>query len=180
MAATPTGPLFRTPTSKCLARLRQHARHLLWLACCVCANSASGNYGPLIDEAASLHGIDASLVRSVIQIESGFNATALSPKGAAGLMQLMPHTARMYGVANVFDPAENIQAGTKHLAGLLRQFDQNVPLALAAYNAGAQAVVRAGNRVPDYPETRNYVERVVRRHRDMASPRTHASAARLM
>lgn len=113
-------------------------------------------------EAALRHGVDPVLVRAVIGVESAWNPRAVSPKGAAGLMQLMPQTARRYGVADRFDPAQNVDAGVRYLRDLLGMFRGDLPLALAAYNAGEGAVLRHGGRVPPYPESRRYVERVLR------------------
>jgi soluble lytic murein transglycosylase-like protein len=116
-------------------------------------------YRDLIDRASSTHGVDPRLVRAVIQVESAFQSGARSPKGAMGLMQLMPETARRYAVRNPFDPAANVEAGTRYLKSLLDRFPLN--LALAAYNAGEAAVERFGG-VPPYPETRAYVGRVLK------------------
>lgn len=115
----------------------------------------------LISTHATAHGVSADLVRSVIQAESAFNPTALSVKGAMGLMQLMPATAAEYGVTNAYDPAENIRAGVAYLKNLLTRYSNNAELALAAYNAGPGAVEKYGA-VPPYRETRNYVERIRR------------------
>jgi hypothetical protein len=117
-------------------------------------------YDDLIEQHAGVHGLSADLVRAVIQVESGFNARAVSPKGAMGLMQLMPSTATAYGVVDPFDPAENIRAGTAYLRRLLNRYDNRVELALAAYNAGPGAVDRHGEQVPPYRETRDYVRRI--------------------
>ena len=97
---------------------------------------------------------------AVIRVESGFNPRAVSPKGAQGLMQLMPATASQLGVRNVFDVAENIDGGVRHLRGLIERFDNNLPLALAAYNAGERAVLQYGG-IPPYPETEQYVARIL-------------------
>jgi soluble lytic murein transglycosylase-like protein len=113
----------------------------------------------LIDRASLTHGVDARLVRAVIQVESAYQSSARSPKGAMGLMQLMPETARRYAVTNPFDPAANVEAGTRHLRSLLDRFP--LSLALAAYNAGEGAVERFGG-VPPYPETRAYVGRILK------------------
>jgi soluble lytic murein transglycosylase-like protein len=116
-------------------------------------------YEDLIVQHATEHDISADLVRAVIQVESGFNPLARSYKGAMGLMQLMPATARALGVSNAYDPAQNIRGGVAYLKQLLTRFGSNIELALAAYNAGPQAVNRYGT-VPPYRETRNYVHKV--------------------
>lgn len=113
-----------------------------------------------INDAAQRHGVDANLVRAIIQIESGFNTHAVSRKGALGLMQLMPTTARSLKVTNPFDPAQNVDAGVRHLKGLLESYKGDIPLSLAAYNAGAGAVARNGNNIPPFAETREYVRRI--------------------
>ena len=120
----------------------------------------AGRYDALIRRHASNYGVRAELVRAVIQVESAFNPRARSPKGAVGLMQLMPATAAALGVADRYDPAENIRGGVAYLSRLLRRYDGNEELALAAYNAGPQAVERYGNDVPPYRETRDYIRRV--------------------
>jgi len=112
-----------------------------------------------IQKAATQHGVDANLVRAIIQVESANNPYAISHKGAIGLMQLMPKTAHELKVANPFDPAQNIDAGVKHFKGLLDANNGNVPLSLAAYNAGQGAVDRNGG-IPPYTETRNYVRKI--------------------
>ena len=111
-----------------------------------------------IDRVSAREGVDARLVRAVIEVESGYQPRARSPKGAMGLMQLMPAVARQYAVTNPYDPAANIEAGIKHLKSLLARFPQ--ALALAAYNAGDAAVERFGG-IPPYAETRNYVARIL-------------------
>jgi hypothetical protein len=115
-------------------------------------------YADIIDRVAAQQGVDARLVRAVIEVESGYRPRARSPKGAMGLMQLMPATARQYEVTNPYDPAANIEAGTKHLKSLLARFPP--ALALAAYNAGHAAVERFRG-IPPYAETRNYVTRIL-------------------
>jgi soluble lytic murein transglycosylase-like protein len=122
--------------------------------------SSVSSYEPLVIEHAARQSLRPELVRAVIQVESGFNPHALSPKGAMGLMQLMPATARSLGVRNAFDPAENIRGGTTYLRRLLDRYDGNEELALAAYNAGPGAVDRHGRQVPAYRETRDYVKKV--------------------
>jgi soluble lytic murein transglycosylase-like protein len=120
----------------------------------------TGRYESLVVEHAERHAIRPELVRAVIQVESGFNPRARSPKGAMGLMQLMPATARELGVVNPFDPEDNIRGGTRYLRQLLDRYGGDERLALAAYNAGAGAVDRYGRAVPPYRETRDYVRKV--------------------
>ena len=117
--------------------------------------------------ASSESGVDAKLLHAVITVESGYNQTAVSPKGATGLMQLMPATARRYGKFNLLDANENIRAGASYLRDLLAMFDNNIELALAAYNAGENAVIRHGRRLPPYAETQRYVPLVVAHYRRM-------------
>jgi len=117
-------------------------------------------YDDLVAEHASRNALRPELVRAVIQVESGFNPLALSPKGAMGLMQLMPATARELGVVNAFDAGENIRGGTDYLRQLLDRYRGNEELALAAYNAGAGAVDKYGRTIPPYRETRDYVRKV--------------------
>ena len=119
-------------------------------------------FEPLIREHAARHALRVELVRAVIQVESGYNPSARSPKGAMGLMQLMPATARQLGVRNAYDPDENIRGGCAYLRQLLDRYQGNEELALAAYNAGSEAVDRHGNAVPPYRETRDYVSKVSR------------------
>jgi soluble lytic murein transglycosylase-like protein len=118
----------------------------------------------IIYEAATQHGLDPCLIVSVMRAESGFNRMAVSPKGASGLMQLMPATAERFGVRNIFDPRENILAGAKYLRWLLDRFNGDVRLALAGYNAGEGAVEFYGNRIPPFLETQNYVRTIYTRY----------------
>jgi soluble lytic murein transglycosylase-like protein len=118
-------------------------------------------YGPEVARVAGRYGLEAALIHAMISVESGNNPNAVSRRGAAGLMQLMPVTARRYGVANVFDPAENVRAGAQYLSDLLKLFDNDLRLALAAYNAGEAAVLRYGRRIPPFGETAAYVPKVV-------------------
>jgi len=118
-----------------------------------------GDIDAAIEQAATRHNVDPSLVRSVVKVESDFNPNAVSRKGAMGLMQLMPSTARSLNVSNPFDPAQNVDAGVRHLRALLDNYGGNVQLSLAAYNAGAGAVSRSAG-VPKFRETQNYVRRI--------------------
>ena len=122
--------------------------------------TAGAGFAPLIHEHSFLQGVREELVRAVIQVESAFNPRAVSPKGAMGLMQLMPATAARFGVADAFNPSENIRAGVGYLKQLLDRYDHNESLALAAYNAGPLAVDHYGSQVPPYVETQNYVKRI--------------------
>jgi hypothetical protein len=125
------------------------------------ATSVTSSFASHIKDAASRYGVPERLVSAVIRVESGFNPRAVSRKGARGLMQLMPTTASMLGVRNSFDPLENIDGGVRHLRGLIDRFGNNLPLALAAYNAGEQAVANHRG-IPPYPETQDYVARILR------------------
>jgi soluble lytic murein transglycosylase-like protein len=122
--------------------------------------SARDTYESIVQAHATRQGLRPDLVRAVIQVESGFNADARSPKGAMGLMQLMPGTARDLGVVNAYDPEDNIRGGTQYLRQLMNRYDGNEELALAAYNAGPQAVDRYGRQIPPYRETKDYVRKV--------------------
>jgi soluble lytic murein transglycosylase-like protein len=119
-----------------------------------------GAIGAQIRDAAGRYGLPEELVTAVIRVESGFNPRAVSRKGAQGLMQLMPATASQLGVRDVFDTAENIEGGVRHLRGLIERFENNLSLALAAYNAGERAVLQYGG-IPPYPETQQYVARIL-------------------
>jgi soluble lytic murein transglycosylase-like protein len=115
----------------------------------------------IIKEAADRYGVAEDLIAAVIEAESQFNPRAVSNRGAQGLMQLMPDTAASLGVEDPFSPRENIHGGVRHLRSLMDRFDNNVPLALAAYNAGHVAVIHHGG-IPPYPQTRAYVSRILR------------------
>jgi soluble lytic murein transglycosylase-like protein len=133
----------------------------------------SAMYDQAITGAAKANTIQAALVRAVIVVESGFNPRAVSKKGAVGLMQLQPATARRYGVKDIYDPEQNIRAGAHYLSDLLHRFDSNLELALAAYNAGEDAVERHGRHVPPYRETLAYVPSVMRVYQRLME-QTHA------
>ena len=123
------------------------------------SGSNSAEIDRIIEEAAARHHVDANLVRAVIKVESNFNPAAVSRKGAMGLMQLMPATARKFNVSNPFDPRQNVEAGVQHLKRLLDNFGGDVGLTLAAYNAG-EAALNRNSGVPPYPETRQYLRQV--------------------
>lgn len=118
-------------------------------------------YEQMVDDASRTYQVDKALVHAVISAESGYNPNAISPKGARGLMQLMPATAARYGAMNLMDPWENIQAGTRYLKDLLRMFNNDMQLAVAAYNAGEGAVQKYGYKIPPYAETTHYVPKVL-------------------
>ena len=146
----------RTPPQEAAVPSADARRAALWLA-------RSVDYDAAIQRAAQAASIHAELVRAVIVVESGFNPRAISRRGAIGLMQLMPSTARQYGAFNAFDPEQNIHAGARYLAALLTRFGaKNLDLVLAAYNAGENAVERYGRRIPPYRETRAYVPNVMK------------------
>jgi len=121
-------------------------------------------YDEIIRQSSARHGVDPNLIIAIMRQESGFKAHAVSYKGATGLMQLMPATARRFGVTNIYDPAQNIEGGTRYLRFLLDKFNGDVKLALAGYNAGEGAVVNYGYTVPPYRETRNYVKAISARY----------------
>ena len=129
--------------------------------------SANGYYPfrDVVIDACSKYNMDEALIRAVMEVESDYNRYALSRAGASGLMQLMPQTARLLGVDNVWDPRQNIHAGTVYLKRCISRFSGNLELALAAYNAGPNAVIEYG-KVPPYPQTMNYVRKVMRLYRD--------------
>ena len=123
------------------------------------ASVSAAQFDQHIESAATEYGVSHDLIRAVIQAESAFNPLALSARGACGLMQLMPGTARRFGVTDCFDARENIHGGTRYLKLLLARFDGSIPLSVAAYNAGEGAVARHGG-IPPYRQTRAYVRRV--------------------
>jgi hypothetical protein len=129
----------------------------------------------IIQQAAQQHGVSEGLIKAVMHTESGFNVNARSPVGAQGLMQLMPATARRFNVSNAYDPHENIMAGAKYLAWLLKRFNGNTTLALAGYNAGEGNVAKYGG-VPPFRETQDYVRRVTSRYSNLYANGVSASA----
>lgn len=122
----------------------------------------SAEFDDIIDTAAELTAVEASLLRAVIVVESAFDPDAVSRRGARGLMQLMPATAKAYGAKDVSDPEQNVHAGARYLRDLIDRYENDLPLVLAAYNAGEAAVERHGRRIPPFAETRDYVPRVLR------------------
>jgi soluble lytic murein transglycosylase-like protein len=121
----------------------------------------AARYDAIIEAAAKSAGIEPNLLRAVIVVESGFNPRAVSKRGAVGLMQLMPATATRFGVSNRYDPQQNVRGGARYLGFLIDRFGQNVPLALAAFNAGEDAVDRSSGQIPPFIETREYVPKVM-------------------
>jgi soluble lytic murein transglycosylase-like protein len=157
--------LIGSPTDAVAASPKE--KSIDWLA-------RSAQYDGVISVAAKAATIQAALVRAVIVVESGFNPRAVSKKGAIGLMQLQPATAKRYGVKNIYDPEQNVRAGAHYLSDLLNRFDSNLELALAAYNAGEEAVERYGRHVPPYRETLAYVPSVMKVYQRLLD-QAHAS-----
>ncbi|HKP12773.1 MAG TPA: lytic transglycosylase domain-containing protein [Blastocatellia bacterium] len=150
-ARKPIADTAAAPAAQIKVPLPSTSRHI---------TTGNAAYDAIIYEAATQHGLDPCLIVSVMRAESAFNRMAVSPKGASGLMQLMPATAERFGVRNIFDPRENILAGAKYLRWLLDRFNGDVRLALAGYNAGEGAVELYGNRIPPFLETQNYVRTI--------------------
>ena len=139
----------------------------------VIETTSNPKYDEYVKQSAARHGVDPNLIISVMRQESGFNLRARSYKGATGLMQLMPGTAARFGVTNIYDPQQNIEGGARYLRFLLDQFNGDISLVLAGYNAGENAVVNSGYRVPRYRETQAYVKSISARY-----DRVKGSAAR--
>jgi soluble lytic murein transglycosylase-like protein len=152
----------RPPTASAAVRSYEVPKTQAIRATRYVAAERSRPFEDLILEHAREQGVRPDLVRAVMQVESAFNPRARSPKGALGLMQLMPATARQYGVVNAFDPEQNVRGGVSYLRALLDRYGNDETLALAAYNAGPNAVDRHGQAVPPYRETRNYVAQINR------------------
>lgn len=123
--------------------------------------STKVRYQAAIEAVARTYALESALIHAVVSAESAYNASAVSRKGATGLMQLMPETAQRYGVADRLDPVQNLHGGARYLSDLLRMFDGNLSLALAGYNAGENSVIRHGYQIPPYAETRLYVPKVL-------------------
>ena len=137
------------------------------------ASARKARYDRVVEEVSRAYGLESALVHAVIAVESSYNPKAVSKAGAAGLMQLMPDTAKRYGVTDAFDPVQNLRGGANYLRDLLNLFGSDVSLALAAFNAGEHAVMKHGNRIPPYRETLRYVPRVLdhyERFRTAAGP----------
>lgn len=145
---------------------------LLFLASGLAGGSAADGvkkYGSYVRDAAEKHGLDENLIHSIIQVESNYNPEAVSVKGASGLMQLIPETAAHYGVFDIFDPQQNIDAGARYLKELISLYRNNLRFVLAAYNAGPDAV-KKHNGVPPFPETVGYVRKVLDLYRKRGGP----------
>ena len=143
----------------------------------IAETTGNPKYDEYVKQAAARNGIDPNLIVAVMRHESGFNSRAVSYKGATGLMQLMPGTARRFGVTNIYDPQQNIEGGARYLRFLLDQFDGDINLVLAGYNAGENAVVNSGYRVPRYRETQAYVKNISARYDRVKSQSQRAKAA---
>lgn len=124
-------------------------------------------YLPYIQYVAKQYSIDPILLHAIVDTESAFNPKAISKAGAVGLMQLMPQTAKGLGVQNSLNPQQNLQGGANYFRQLLDQFDQNIELSLAAYNAGPTTIIKAGTKIPNYPETKKYVKKVLTKYQSL-------------
>ena len=133
----------------------------------------ASQYDSIIEQAAAKAAVEPNLLRAVIVVESGFNSRAVSKRGAVGLMQLMPATANRFGVSNRYDAGENVHAGARYLKFLMDRFGHDISLALAAYNAGEDAVERNGGQIPPFTETMAYVPRVLKIYKMLAEQPRH-------
>lgn len=145
----------------------------------ISGSNYSENYDDLINIYADKHGLDPLLVKAIIKVESNFNPNAVSPKGATGLMQLMPGTAKMLGVKNSYNVNQNISGGTSYFRKLMDMFDSDTKLALAGYNAGENAVIKYGYSIPPYRETQNYVKKVMHHYKHLSSTSPSKNEPRL-
>ena len=144
------------------------------------ARPLAANLQQHVEQAARVHAIDPALLNAIIAVESDNSRVAVSPKGAIGLMQVLPHTGRRFGANDLFNPAQNVEAGARYIRVLAAMFNNDLALVLAAYNAGENAVARFGNRIPPYPETKQYVARVIERYRQLKFiPKTPAEGSPL-
>jgi soluble lytic murein transglycosylase-like protein len=157
------------PAQRGMLVLAPPARVPAWLLPGSAGTASRTAYDALIDSVAQAYGQDAALMRAIVQVESGFDPNAVSPKGAIGLMQVMPSTAALFGLARpqqaLFEPESNLRTGAQFLRSLLLRFAGDAELAVAAYNAGPGAVMRSGYAVPAFPETRDYVRNVMALYR---------------
>jgi len=157
-----TAPTFITPIKLTFTGVgRTYSRVRSSAASSYAARVRRDEYTPLIEAAAQRNSVDPELLHAVIRAESGYNPAAVSNKGAMGLMQLMPGTAARYGVGDPYNPVENIEGGARYLSDLMNMFGSDIRLAVAAYNAGENNVIKYGHSIPPFPETRQYVERVL-------------------
>jgi soluble lytic murein transglycosylase-like protein len=157
----PPAPVRQTVVAAPVTPLAAPAKPVLSLP----PRAVRNRYADMVAKVAREQNVDAALLKAVMTVESGYNVRAKSPKGASGLMQLIPETARRFGVKNIWNPLENIRGGARYLNHLLHLFNGEVELALAAYNAGPGAVIKYGREIPPYPETRNYVPRVLEHYK---------------
>jgi len=154
-------PLAVAPVPESETSQQEASRAPVHQAPLLTADEGRARFARIVERASKAHGVDRDLVQAMILAESSYNPHAVSAAGAVGLMQLMPETARRYGASDPLDPEKNVHAGVRYLKELLVRFDGNMELAVAAYNAGAGAVERAGMRVPNNPETEAFVPRVI-------------------
>jgi hypothetical protein len=143
--------------------------------CSKYASFTSSRYNSHVMAASQATQVEPALIHAVISVESAYNPRAISRAGAVGLMQLMPETAKRYGVNNRMDPEQNIHGGARYLRFLMKMFDNNIKLVLAAYNAGEEAVMKYGRRIPPYRETQNYVPKVLHHYERYRGPKLVAA-----